>query len=238
MSNQLSLFAAPAVVEDPQIAIANLTIAPWKERPILMSGAMVWAERDGRKTKTRRAVKIKDGRLHHHHSYIRISDRGAEWNPVGGHPSEPFPDDRIGEFCPYGNIGDRLWVRETWLKFQELYFYRATDLGELPDSLLQFSDPPKWKPSIFMPRSVSRTTLEIIGIKLERLQDISEEDAIAEGVDEFSTGKAGLNFEINGRCTRNPIQAFEFLWDSINGKTMPWALNPWVWAIEFLSVHS
>lgn len=200
-----------------------------KERPILFSGAMVRAILDKRKTQTRRAIKLPPWSTQDWDDFETDGESAAIIASSTGCFAEIL--------SPYGKVGDRLWVRETWLTHQELYFYRATDLGELPDSLLQFSNPPKWKPSIFMPRAASRITLEITGVSIEKLQDITEEDAIAEGIDEFSYEKAGLNYEINGRCTRDPIQAFEFLWDSINGKTMPWKSDPWVRAIEFKQVE-
>jgi len=119
--------------------------------------------------------------------------------------------------CPYGKAGDRLWVRETFLSYLERTFYRATDEGDLLDSLFQ-TGKPKWKPSIFMPRSHSRIDLEVTGIRVERLNDISEEDAIAEGIKNHLP---------------TPKDAYQDLWDSINGETAPWDSNPWVWVVEF-----
>jgi len=95
--------------------------------------------------------------------------------------------------------------------------------------------PIKWRPSIFMPRAACRLRLRITDVRVERLQDISEAQAIAEGVEEFSFGKAGLNFDLGGsQQTRDPLQAFKWLWDNINAKRgYGWELNPWVWVIEF-----
>lgn len=128
--------------------------------------------------------------------------------------------------CPYGTPGDRLWVRETWfcdnpataqdaLSRMEGVYFKATEAS--PHLF-------KWRPSIFMPRWASRITLEIAGVRVERLQEITEEDARAEGVDAHPPSA------IDDRIYRRP---FEVLWDSINGKIYPWASNPWVWVIEF-----
>jgi hypothetical protein len=197
-------------------------------RPILFSGEMVRAILDGRKTQTRRIC-----RTHHKHAPIEY---------VGGHGGEEDADnygyeDRYGDFytlgaksreyrvpCTYGGIGCFMWVRETFCPVNDVEYgdakwidYRATPRFS--------SDALKWKPSIYMPRSASRITLEIINIKVERLRDISEEDAIAEG---FPAGEAGIN------CTC-PRSWFENLWQSINGKAegKRWGDNPWVWVIEF-----
>ena len=111
----------------------------------------------------------------------------------------------------FGIPGDRLWVRETWAYADDVWgdahiVFRATN----PDAT-----PEKWNPSIFMPRSKSRITLEIISIRTERVQDISKADVIAEGCE---------------------LGCFEALWDSIYEQTYPWTLNPWVWVIEFRRV--
>lgn len=161
------------------------------ERPILFSAPMVRALLDGSKTQTRRVVKchVED------YGIIRHTDKA----------------------CPYGQPDDRLWVRETWLQtnpFTEgglhTYGYRATDAIEFPDAV--------WKPSIHMPRVASRITLEINAVRLERLHDISEFDAQAEGV---HTDPASPAYD-----------AYADLWVQINGPGS-WDLNPWVWVIEF-----
>lgn len=111
---------------------------------------------------------------------------------------------KIGKPCPAGKKGDRLWVRETFRNIGDYIVY-AADFSDL-------SNWKPWTPSIFMPRYASRLTLEVKDIRLERLQDISQEDAIAEG------------------CL--DIKDFEALWKSING-SISWTRNPWVWAIDF-----
>lgn len=121
--------------------------------------------------------------------------------------------------------GDRLWVRETWRveRFPSApdaphIHYRADQTAEHE----AYSAARMWKPSIFMPRWASRITLEVIGVRVERLQEISEVDAIAEGMQ-----SPGIPAAMSNRA------AFARLWDDINGKRAPWASNPWVWVVEF-----
>ena len=172
---------------------------------------MVKAILDGRKTMTRRVVKPQ---------------------PIAGGVDEmPLVQISGGKLaavqkgkCPYGQVGDRLWVRETWycddyttaqdiMSRGEGLYYRAAE--KHPEIFY------KWKPSVFMPRWASRITLEIIDVRVERLQDITEEDAIKEGV--TLTGETFY-------------ESFFRLWNKINGKKYPWASNPWVWCISFKRV--
>ena len=186
-----------------------------KERPILFSGPMVRAILDGRKTQTRRVAKPLD-----------IT-------------------------CPYGSPGDRLWVRETWTPDHAAFYphfpvcYRAgfgpeyeRKNGHVWSSEQNAWFPWKWRPSIHMPRWASRITLEITGVRVERLNDISEEDAIAEGIHQFAALSLWGN-DPKGTPAKlvggNPQEAFALLWESINGEGS-WALNPWVWVIEFKRV--
>ena len=187
-----------------------------KERPILFSGSMVQAILSDRKTQTRLLIKPQPD------SYVE--ENISEWE--------------LYLKCPHGKEGDRLWVRETFAKdvpgCPGGVSYRADHVDPSGDGN---ATPMTWKPSIFMPRSVSRISLDIANVRVQRLQDISEEDAIAEGIDVFSLGNAGLNYDIKGRSTRSPVQAFEYLWDSINADRCPWDSNPWVWAIDFKRVE-
>lgn len=183
-----------------------------KERPILFSAPMVRALLDGSKTQTRRVVKPSKCR------YFGVPLAACE---LAGEVNS-------GEYANsiYGQPGDRLWVRETWLQTNPFtkgglhtYGYRASDAVEFPDAV--------WKPSIHMPRAASRITLEITAVRVERLQDISEEDAIAEGVKWFSSGAV----ECPG-MPETPIDAYRSLWEKINGPGS-WEKNPWVWCISF-----
>ena len=199
-----------------------------KERPILFSGPMVRAILRGHKTVTRRIVDPK-----------KFS--GWDWSD---HPEDkangyPFVEDEYGvshsalSLCPYGKSGDILWVRETWQDDGREFRYRATDFGECPGYIRPLVI--KWRPSIFMPRVACRLTLRVTDVRVERLQDITEAQAIAEGVDEFSYAKAGLNFDLGKhQQTRDPLQAYQWLWDDINAKRgYPFDSNPWVWVVEF-----
>lgn len=126
------------------------------------------------------------------------------------------------QHCPYGQPGDLLWVRETWRQAQwkDGILYRADKARSL--GMDEYSDRHKWKPSIFMPRKASRLTLEITDIRMERVQDITTDDAIAEGIKEL---QGGAKVE------------FHNLWDSINAKRgYGWKANPRVWVVVF-QVH-
>jgi hypothetical protein len=124
--------------------------------------------------------------------------------------------------CPYGIPGDRLWVREAFCADFKPLIYRATATSDTYGG-----EKIKYKPSIHMPRRYSRITLEITGLKVEKLQNISEADAQAEGV-EFPAPYSGVNGKTHPTC----IDAFQVLWTSINGPDS-WSQNPYVWVIQF-----
>ena len=219
-----------------------------KERPILFLAPMVRAILEGRKTVTRRPVKIQP------RSKADIGSYGL------GQPFIRNPDvTKPNPECPYGRAGDRLWVRETWycdhfevmrgpyLKPDDLNFSEAIDDGTLvyaADGLTPYeADQPVWKPSIHMPRWASRILLEITDVRVERLQDISEEQALAEGIvgvpfrpDDgwpICTGyMVGPDDGRTGLAT-TAAKAFAGLWDSVGGD---WNANPWVWVVEFKRV--
>ena len=128
--------------------------------------------------------------------------------------------------CPYGQPGDRLWVRETFRSKQQCgetidWTYRA-DCPALTEYLFP------WKPSIFMPRQASRITLEIVGVRVERLQDISDFDAYKEGAESKAS-------RVTGPYCMSYVEGFKQLWESINGPDS-WDQNPWVWVVEFKEV--
>lgn len=219
-----------------------------RERPILFNDQMVRAILDGRKTVTRRIVKPQPSLPTTH--WWPSNGRGPQWMAEG--PSEATGGTRQTwgwKECPFGQPGDRLWVREAWqgplisdeeqaanqswwkdmTKFQDQAHcaYRASgDNNEYVDPDGYFHC--KWKPSIHMPRWASRILLEITAVRVERLQDITEDQAIAEGIDTHPMGFYG-----NGCITAGG--AFLELWESINGDGR-WAANPWVWVVEFRRV--
>ncbi len=208
-----------------------------KERGIIFSSEMVRAILDGRKTQTRRIVKSAPT-THNFHGWIVSStcakDEGKACWAIG---NSPLLKDPIRLNCPFGKIGDRLWVRETWqcgLCTESTFAYRAThkpsDLEEGRSEII------KWAPSSQMPRWASRILLEITGVRVERLQDINEEDAVAEGVAPLH---GGYWKHYQPDWTQHQLSArgsFVTLWNSINGVDA-WYKNPWVWVIEFRQIQ-
>ena len=205
-----------------------------KERPILFSGPMVRAVLDGRKSQTRRVVtdrhltrlglEIHDG--------IAFTLEGGQWNGMFESGSPPW--------CPYGIPGDRLWVRETWrFADEDVVGFRADDShGEQSERVRVLAErywhrpsgfaPLHWLPSIYMPRWASRITLEVVAVRVERLQDITADDAKSEGV-EVCKHFADAN---KGHPLDPHRVAFAWLWNTINGSDA-WIANPWVWVVEF-----
>lgn len=192
-----------------------------KERPILMSAPMVLALQAGTKTQTRRVAKP-----------VKHPDFGNPYDP-GALAREP--KHVIERACPYGQPGDRLWVRETFAKIDGQTQpwietdYRATYThgDRLGDHL---GIKRRWTPAIHMPRAASRITLEITDVRVGRLQDISEADAKAEGVsmpDGTPTPPDWWSYR----------QEYAHLWDWINGDGS-WEENPWVWVIGFRAVDA
>lgn len=207
------------------------------ERGMIFNGEMVRAILDGRKTQTRRIMKVQPesnqlGLLLITDS-TKHSDIGkyhwAESNATGNHVrSNLF-------LCPFGAAGDRIWVRETWARYnidQDSHdmAYRATIPEDWPES-------GRWRPSIHMPRWASRITLEITDVRVERLNAISEEDARAEGIIDGGCLNCGEP-EPCGCANPEPdaTDAFAYLWQSIYGQES-WNANPWVWVISFKRVE-
>lgn len=200
-----------------------------KERPILFSGEMVRSILEGRKTQTRRVMKVQPPSDRYQQLHIMASTNTRQvgkghWAVLNAEKTSVIESDKRYFSCPYGRPGDRLWVREAFqygLCTESTFAYRAThkpsDLEEGWDERI------KWRPSIHMPRWASRINLEITGVRVERLQDISEEDALAEGV------------TVN-QNTHQAVHQFCRLWRDINGQDS-WAESPWVWVIEFKRVR-
>jgi len=205
-----------------------------KERPILFSGPMIKAILEGRKGVTRRVIDA----LTQPDEWRKFSEPALYSDPLKYY----FINDSgqiVSIQCPYGSAGDLLWVRETFgpglgdnaTPTLGYVAYRAD--GEYPARL---KDTHVWRPSIFMPRWASRITLKLIEVRVERLQDISEEDAIAEGI----TGPHDVGYQaFRIPCDSKPRyssakSAFTVLWDSINAKRgYGWDVNPWVFALRF-----
>lgn len=218
-----------------------------KERAILFSGPMVRAILDGRKTQTRRVVKPQP-----HEDFDHIEVGPYHPTRVDRHGEEYPGSELFGAFThegecawksPYGQPGDRLWVRETLSATHTGLEYAADNTAVNHDEADEFNDryarfqpfelEPRSIPSIFMPRWASRILLEVTDVRVERLQDISDEDATAEGVEAYADQQwkeckdiAEYGFDLEAG------DWFELLWSEINGRDS-WDSNPWVWAITF-----
>jgi len=186
------------------------------EHPIIFSGPMVRAILDGRKTQTRRVMKFQPPKSVH----IVYNYRDVYIAQQDG-PNKSFTHSWN---CPYGKPGDKLYVRETWAeKSGKLAPYRSNVQYRADDQDLVWQK--KWSASIHMPKWAARIWLDIIGVRIERVQDISDDNIWAEGIR-------------TERKTPEPKMArhngFTILWDSINAKRgYSWESNPWVWVIEF-----
>ena len=216
-----------------------------RERPIIFSAPMVRAILAGAKTQTRRVVRQQITPLADGSSWHQFDHRGSNYrmNLRNGTVSQWSP---LLQFCPYGQPGDRLWVREThapqsdcwgsWERWTRgeggpgpVIHYKASDERAWVD---------RWRPSIHMPRWASRITLEITSVRVERLQDISEADAIAEGCIQNPNGyyQGGPHKVIGLKQMATAVRAYRDLWESINGPSS-WDANPWVWVVEFKRVE-
>ncbi|EGH20991.1 hypothetical protein PSYMO_05590 [Pseudomonas amygdali pv. mori str. 301020] len=240
-----------------------------KERPILFSAPMVRAILSGQKTVTRRAVKVQPFDLswsRRDHRFEYMAGRAVNGDEIDGFYA--YSTRSGGEWsakCPYGQPGDRLWVRETWsdvnLQGAPGIAYRADgDVRDLiedasflnEDGAFNYDDPRskpyqfacwsedllggkegRWRPSIHIPRWASRILLEITDVRVERLQDISEDQAKAEGVRLYTDhAELGEWWHVDGIETysADPRKSFELLWTSVGGD---WNANLWVWVVEF-----
>ena len=212
-----------------------------RERPILFNAPMVRAILGGWKTQTRRVVKPQptDNGTGRWSFVIDATDRQNvgtfRFGTVDsdGHTfTDRGKESSITYHCPYGRPGDRLWVRETWGWIGEHHHKDHRSIywkAERSDWL----DRQRWKPSIHMPRWASRVTLEITDVRVERVQDISEDDARVEGaaIDEYGFPVAGPPIDDGYDSCR---EWFADLWDSINAKRgYSWESNQWVWVVAF-----
>ncbi|TXE47859.1 hypothetical protein FOT55_15010 [Serratia bockelmannii] len=226
-----------------------------KERPVIFNSEMVRAILSGRKTQTRRVMKVQPSEHFHPMNMSLELDYSARWYTPGVIDKDGYLQPATGQVfgvagedegyaCPFGAVGDRLWVRETWSSDFANYYpndrvwyaadnNRCSDIEVVngvrgiysPESDVHV--PFRWRPSIHMPRWASRITLEITGVRVERLNDLSEEDAKSEGV-------------APSQHIITPPEAlyrvgFLKLWQSIYGEES-WRANPWVWAISFRRV--
>lgn len=212
-----------------------------RERPILFSAPMVRAILAGTKTQTRRVVKPQPTAM----------QQGWMWvckKLLAGycHTDADAMVRLMLPHCPYGEPGDQLWCRETWREWSDAAWHYAADLTILPKQrdrelanfLAQRSpltwESYRWRPSIHMPRAASRITLEITGVRVERLQEISEADAMDEGCRPAPMSMTGVycGADVLAASAREYRDAYRLLWEQINGPGS-WDANPWVWVLEF-----
>ena len=193
-----------------------------KSRPILFSAPMVRALLAGTKTQTRRIVKPTKVPYGH----WGVETRGAR------HELTHWDNDTAETSlltCPHGEPGDQLWVRETWaegihqMADVDHWAYAADHFG------VQQRLGERWKPSIHMPRAASRITLEITGVRVERLNEIRAFDALQEGLEECTDLPYRWDHAV---CLQTAVKLYSELWEQINGPGS-WDLNPWVWALDF-----
>ncbi len=202
-----------------------------KERPILFSAPMVRAILAGAKTQTRRIVKPQPKWVY------------ADCVPVKTEDADPKGEIR----CPFGQPGDRLWVRETWAVSGLAFGMKPSRAAKIaaPSAWRYAADDTTgwshgWKPSIHMPRAASRITLEITEVRGQRVQEISEDDARSEGVQRDAEHGSGW---IDYRGWRGveacsfAVDSFRSLWESIHGPGS-WDRNDWAWALTFRRVES
>lgn len=214
-----------------------------KERPINLRSHEVLAILQGRKTQLRRVVKPQPSNSHLFQGWVLDSTCGqdvgkAVWAVGDG----PLMQDVARVRCPFGQVGDRLWVRET---FDPIYGQSPPDRVIEIDYRADHSRINRWRikddfgerrwtPSIRMPRWASRILLEVVSVRVERLHDISEADAQAEGAYPLtnhpgrwlSAHRPGLNYP-------SATAAYRCCWESVSGNDDSWDKNPWVWVVEF-----
>ena len=210
------------------------------EKPILFSGEMIRAILDGRKTQTRRVIKDKT---------FYFGDFAVQLQRMSKNDMSLVTGNDFIK-CPYGQVGDFLWVRETWACIGAEHVKPSKIAPGYSVNYKADNDPEnwrveKWRPSIFMPRWASRITLKITNVRVERVQDISQDDAKAEGIARNWLGadcppeyeNEWMNYTPNdeeGFPCYSPTESFQTLWDSINEKRgFGWDVNPWVWVVEF-----
>lgn len=194
------------------------------EKPMLFSAPMVRAILDGRKSQTRRVVKPQPP-LRFNSGDVAVISNGTEfaWSRIDGNTKEAFPPDPKPGIHPPHPVGSRIWVRETWRNHSDNIIVYAADKCTREGMVCKDPFDVKWSPSIHMPRWASRITLEVTDVRVQRLQEITKQDVIAEGIEGLEDVHAGWH------------QPFAQLWESIHGPGA-WEQNPWVWAYTFRSV--
>jgi hypothetical protein len=211
-----------------------------KERPILFSTPMVQAIQADRKTETRRTTNLKEINENPNDWNLTYKEDGSIcWGADEGNEAIFLNEEKVRFIKnPYGQPGDALWVRESYCPeyFDDKTHGYKADWNKYAAELM---NQPKWKPSIHMPKAACRIWLMVESVSLERLEDITEEGAISEGVREGTSGLyPGTTYwnymqtKTGGVVYDSPIHSFRSLWESINGLDS-WATNPWVWVVKY-----
>lgn len=202
-----------------------------KERPILFNTEMVRAVESGIKSQTRRIAKTQPTKgLHLHVSKALVLDGTERETWIYSHKDGLHCQEVT---CPYGSVGDLLWVREKWRPLIDC----RTGIEVRPDYYAESPEgfhkmyPSKWKPSIHMKKIHTRIWLEITNVRLEQLQTITEADAIAEGITRYESEMEGVETD-----WLSAKYGFEILWKEIYGDFC-WGLSPWVWVVEFKRIE-
>lgn len=241
-----------------------------KEHPILFNGAMVRALLDGSKMQTRRVVKAKPSDEcpkemwpHALKDVVEWRQQEGRWFGLMGWRSLAYAD------CPYGQVGDRLWVRESFwgcdmpgygdqpcVVYEDEWHGKEYHAAEVRPYARRFGH----IPGIHMPRNASRILLEVTGVRVERVQAITEADAIAEGVESPDAEREDRDWSICQRCGGTRLydhhslsgttfdmdcmkcdthaKRYRHLWDSLNeARGFGWDTNPWVWVVEFKRIE-
>ncbi|NMT27276.1 hypothetical protein [Serratia marcescens] len=232
-----------------------------RERPVIFNGEMVRAILDGRKTQTRRVMKVQPSEHFHPMNMSLELDYSARWYTPGVVDKDGYLQPATGQVfgvagedegyaCPFGAVGERLWIRETFMdltgtgieattgKFEGFAYRADTPAGSYGDEVRKEYGL-KWTPSLHMPRKACRILLEITAVRVERLNDISESDAKSEGVKpagDMLPDYPDTFLTPNGDFATAKV-AFQRLWQSIYGEDS-WGANPWVWVIEFKQVSA
>lgn len=225
-----------------------------REHPIIFSTPMVKAILAGRKTQTRRVVTDHNSQGNYCAAELLLDDDRVFVDPGPSPAGNPGPylhapvrrdPDVVERLYPRIFPGNRLWVRETFycddVRYPEhnrdvlldCMYYRADGecCDQIPECQCADVGPTPWRPSIHMPRWAARLFLRVESVRVERLQEITERDAKAEGV------RAISQTDVRRQATYTDRQDFAQLWNAINGKRHPWELNPWVWVVEFTRVR-
>lgn len=225
-------------VDKLKAKMEEFSVAPSKFIPILFSTPMVQAEQNGSKTETRRTTGLEKVNVFPEYWEFSRFEKNIKGRLSAVFKNVHVPNGKHAVECPFGQTGDILWVRETFAIKGNRVFYKA-DNTDFENAGLKGLYDFTWKPSIHMPYDVCRTWLRVESIAIQRLQDISDSDAVAEGIEETKGSKyfkdqpkRWVRYDSEDDDTKSPISSFRTLWEKINGINS-WNENPFVWVVKF-----